>query len=98
MKCDDESGPRNCEDLMTERIHYFTGRHMTARDFKDADAYHRSHRHLHNRLLHGWGIACGLDVHPHPRPECGVIIRCGLALDCCGREIVVPKDLVQEPP
>ena len=70
---------------------------MTARDFRDADAYHRSFRHLHNRILHGWGIACGLDVVLHPHPDCRldrVVVRCGLAIDCCGREIVVRKDLV----
>jgi hypothetical protein len=26
-----------------------------------------------------------------------VIVRCGLALDCCGREVVVHKDVVSEP-
>jgi hypothetical protein len=98
MKCDDETKHDECGHLQTERIRYFTGRHMTARDFHDADAYHRSFRHLHNRVLHGWGIACGLDVHRHARLECGVIVRCGLALDCCGREIVVRRDVVQRPP
>lgn len=100
MKCDEEAGSGGCEDLMVERIRYFTGRHMTARDFRDADAYHRSFRHLHNRVLHGWGIACGLEVDPHWRPECRkdrLVVRCGLALDCCGREIVVPGDVVTPP-
>ena len=60
MKCDEEPGSDGCPDLLAERIRYFTGRHMTARDFRDADAYHRTHRYLHNRVLHGWGIACGL--------------------------------------
>jgi hypothetical protein len=91
MKCDKEPGYSECESLMLERIRYFTGRHMTARDFSDADAYHRTMRHLHNRVLHGTGIACGLEVTPHDTPECGVVVRCGLAIDCCGREIVVPK-------
>jgi hypothetical protein len=93
MKCDKEPGFGECESLMLERIRYFTGRHMSARDFRDADAYHRTMRHLHNRVLHGTGIACGLDVTAHARPECGVVVHCGLAIDCCGREIVVPKAL-----
>jgi hypothetical protein len=83
---------------MRERIRYFTGRHMTARDFRDADAYHRTMRHLHNRVLHGWGVACGLAVATHPRPECGLVVQCGLALDCCGREIVVPHALAERIP
>jgi len=98
MKCDEESGSRECENLMLDRLRYFTGRHMTARDFRDADAYHRTMRHLHNRVLHGWGIACGLEVRRHPRPECGVIIQCGLAIDCCGREIVVRDPTAQRIP
>jgi hypothetical protein len=98
MKCDEETGSGGCGNLMLDRIRYFTGRHMTARDFRDADAYHRTMRHLHNRVLHGWGVACGLEVTVHPRPECGVIIRCGLAIDCCGREIVVRKAVSQRIP
>lgn len=100
MSCDEDNESGACQDLMTERIRYFTGRHMTARDFRDGDAYHRSYRHLHNRILHGWGIACGLDVRLHPRPECRpdrVVIGCGMALDCCGREIVVRRDVVAAP-
>jgi hypothetical protein len=98
--CDDHTGPDTCLEPRRERIRYFTGRHMTARDFVDADDYHRSMRYLHNRVLHGWGIACGLSVDAHPDPRCRpcrVIVRCGLAIDCCGREIVVPKDVVTEP-
>jgi len=98
MTCDEDTGSGDCGALVRERLRYFTGRHMTARDFRDADAYHRSMRHLHNRVLHGWGIACGLEVCLHPRPDCGVIIRCGLAIDCCGREIVVPKQVSQRIP
>src|SRR5262245_9644002 len=95
MKCDQHTATGECEGLVLERLRYFTGRHMTARDFRDADAYHRTMRHLHNRILHGWGIACGLEVTPHERAECGVVVRCGVAIDCCGREIVVPKTLCQ---
>jgi hypothetical protein len=88
--CDD-----GCGELASERLRYFTGRHMTARDFRDEQSYHRSHRHLHNRMLHGWGVVCGLHVHPHPNPECRTVkVDCGFALDCCGREIAVPKQIV----
>jgi hypothetical protein len=100
MKCDEASEPAGCHELMVERIRYFTGRHMTARDFHDADAYHRSFRHLHNRVLHGSGIACGLEVEPHWNADCRgdrVIVRCGMAIDCCGREVVVPRDVVTAP-
>jgi len=98
MKCTEEAASSGCDPLMLDRIRYFTGRHMTARDFCDADAYHRTMRHLHNRVLHGSGVACGLEVAIHPRPECGVIVKCGLAIDCCGREIVLPKAVAQRIP
>lgn len=99
MNCTEKTaGPGDCERTTLQRLRYFTGRHMTARDFCDADAYHRSMRHLHNRVLHGWGVACGLDVRLHTRPECGVIVKCGMAIDCCGREIVVPRTATQHIP
>jgi hypothetical protein len=98
--CGEDVETQACSVLMRDRIRYFTGRHMTARDFRDADDHHRSYRHLHNRVLHGWGIACGLEVEPHPKPNCRpdhVLVRCGLAIDCCGREVVVPADAYPRP-
>lgn len=89
-----------CGELATQRLRYFTGRHMTARDFRDEQAYHRTHRLLHNRMLHGWGVVCGLHVEAHPKPDCQkdhVKVSCGFALDCCGREIPVQKDVVPPP-
>lgn len=93
--CDD-----GCGELATQRLRYFTGRHMTARDFRDEQAYHRTHRLLHNRMLHGWGVVCGLHVEQHPNASCRkdhVKVSCGFALDCCGREIPVQKDVVPPP-
>lgn len=89
-----------CGDIASERLRYFTGRHMSARDFRDEQAYHRTRRLLHNRMLHGWGVVCGLHVQAHPNPQCRtkhVQVTCGLALDCCGREIPIAKDEVPPP-
>ena len=83
---------KNCSRIASERIRYFTGRYMSARDFEDEQKYFLSRRYLHNRMLHGWGVVCGLGVYPDPNPDCAkdhVAIKPGLALDCCGREIVV---------
>ena len=46
-------------------------------------------RKRHNRLLHGWGVVCGLQVH------CGgdrqnVHIEPGYALECDGSEVLLP--------
>lgn len=88
-----------CSTIAVERNRYYTGRYMAARDFSDEQAYYTDHRHLHNRLLHGWGVVCGLEVDPHTAPECAkgwVVIRAGMALDCCGREIIVERDIYYE--
>ena len=90
-----------CDAIVTERNRYFTGKYMTARDFEDEQAYFRSRHQLHNRILHGWGVVCGLRVLPHPNKECAsrwVVIRAGIAIDCCGRELVLRKDTAFELP
>jgi hypothetical protein len=72
---------------------YFDGKMLVARDFVDEQDYHRGHRQLHNALLHGVGTVCGLKVVAHPSEECRrelAVLEPGYALDCCGREIVVP--------
>ena len=82
----------DCDGLMNERLRYFMGRHLTARDFCDEQAYHRSHRLFHNRILHGWGVVCGLEIKPHRDERCAldyVEVSPGVAIDCCGREVVV---------
>jgi hypothetical protein len=90
-----------CGFIATERNRYFTGKYMTARDFQGEQQYFRSRHQLHNRLLHGWGVVCGLRVLHHPNKECAatwVVVRAGIALDCCGRELVLPSDTPLELP
>ncbi len=97
----------SCGGIATERNRYYTGKYMTARDFRDEQEYFLSRHRLHARLLHGWGIICGLEVSHHPDwthhldTDCAkrwVVISPGIALDCCGREIVVPKKMYFELP
>lgn len=91
-------GPR-CGHIASERNRYFTGKYMAARDFRDEQHYFLSRHRLHNRLLHGWGVICGLTVDPHWDPRCAdrrVIVRRGIAVDCCGRELILPEDTVVE--
>lgn len=88
-------------EVETERNRYFTGKFMAARDFAADTGYLLDHHRLHNRLLHGWGIVCGLDVRRHPRPECArtwVEVTAGFALDCHGRELILRCDTVFELP
>jgi hypothetical protein len=82
-------------DLPThERLNYFTGQFLTQRDFQDEQNYLLGKHRQHNRYSHGSGTMCGLKVAQHPNPACRdrfVVIQPGLALDCCGREIVVSE-------
>ncbi len=97
--CHDEQG--ECGYIAAERNRYFTGKYMTARDFADEQSYFLSHHRLHNRLLHGWGIVCGLKVRRHPNRDCAqrwVVIQPGVALDCCGRELIVKCETAYDLP
>ncbi len=90
----DESGSA-CGRIGAERNRYFTGKYMAARDFAVEQDYFLTHHRLHNRVLHGWGVVCGLRVVEHPDPECRkrwVVVKAGIAVDCCGREVVLLKD------
>lgn len=76
------------------RNNYFDGKFLVARDFSDEQDYHRGHRQMHNAFLHGAGTVCGLRLIQHPSEQCRrefLVIEPGLALDCCGQEIIVPE-------
>jgi len=75
-----------CKVKHFERNHYFQGKLLTARDLADEQKYFNEKRWLINRTVLGWGIVCGLDVCPD---KCGLRIEPGLALDCCGHELLV---------
>lgn len=77
-----------------KRNAYFDGKLLTARDFTDEQDYGRGLRRLHNSLLHGTGTVCGLKIIQHPAAGCRneyVVVEPGMALDCCGNEIIVPQ-------
>jgi hypothetical protein len=68
---------------------------MMARDFADEQRFLLERHRLHNRLLHDWGIVCGLRVEYHRNPDCQdrwVVVEKGIAIDCCGREIILARD------
>ncbi|MBC9820559.1 hypothetical protein [Terrabacter sp. MAHUQ-38] len=68
------------------RVNYFHGRLVTADDLRREQEQFRARQWLHNRMLHGYGVATGLEVtvlddELHVSP--------GLAIDGLGREIVL---------
>ncbi|UVI27390.1 hypothetical protein [Paenibacillus spongiae] len=77
-----------------ERNRYYTGKLLTVRDFQTEQSYLNEKRHLLNRLIHGSGIVYGLQVEPlTASPDNrGLLIRAGVAIDGCGKEIVVSRD------
>lgn len=92
----------DCDLPTQERLNYFTGQFLAERDLRAEQEYHIAKHRQHNRYLHGHGTVCGLKVAQHPNPACRdrfVVLEPGLALDCCGREIVVHEpvyvDLVE---
>jgi hypothetical protein len=75
-----------CKVKHFERNNYFHGKMLTSRDLAAEQAYFNEKRWLINRMVLGWGIVCGLDVCQ----ENGcLVLHPGLALDCCGRELLV---------
>ncbi len=79
-----------------KRVNYFEGQHLRVTDFEVEQNYHAQMRHLHNRALHTWGVADGLEVNTNDSRNANV--KKGMAIDVCGREIVVPKDLTIDIP
>jgi hypothetical protein len=85
----DEHTPCTCDICKVrrfERNHYYHGKMLSARDLADEQKYFNEKRWLINRAILGWGIVCGLDVSID---QGCLIVEPGLALDCCGHEILV---------
>lgn len=83
-----------CEIGSFTRNHYFTGKLLVERDFRQEQTYYVDKMRLHEQRLHGWGVVCGLKVKRHETPACRnrfVCIEPGLAIDCCGHDIYVPE-------
>jgi len=70
-----------------KRLNYFTHQFLREQDFKDEQAYHREMRYRHNRLLYGWGVMDGLEVHKKNERE--ITIDPGTGIDDQGRELIL---------
>jgi hypothetical protein len=95
--------PSNAVGL--ERTRYFHRQLVGPEDLTQDQLYFREKSRRHNRMLHGWGIVCGLDVScsgpDDARSCCGteggdgpfVYVKPGYAVDCCGNDLVVCEPL-----
>ena len=87
-------------DLKTPvRNRYFYGKLLDVFNLEMEQEYFNSKRWLLNRLVTGPGVVCGLDVVLTDDQQ-GVIVMPGVAIDRCGREIIVshPSRPVPLPP
>jgi len=76
------------------RPRFFPGQLLTDRDLNLLTRYVVEKNRLHNRSLHGWGVAGGLEVCCDPCDPQQVIVRTGHAMARCGDDIVVCADQV----
>lgn len=88
----DKTNNNHCDYNNFKRARYFHGMLLTDRDFREEQIYHNEKRKLLNRMLHGWGVVCGLGIKATSPESSKVIITPGMAIDCHGNEIVVCED------
>ncbi len=81
------SNDKHCDYNNFKRANYFHGMLMTDRDFREEQMYHNEKRKMLNRMLHGWGVVCGLGISGKNK-ESAITISPGVALDCHGNEII----------
>jgi hypothetical protein len=74
------------------RPRFFPGQLLSDEDLNRLQSYITGKNRLHNRYLHGWGVACGLEVVCDPCKPTHVVVRIGYALSPCGDDIVLCAD------
>jgi hypothetical protein len=75
----------------SKRVNYTFGLVLGAEEFLQSDAYFLSKHHVENRLLHGYGTLCGLDVLVQTLPTLQVEVTPGWAINPKGQEIHVSQ-------
>jgi len=85
---DDTCG--NASNPCLERPRYYARQLVTASDLIQEQQFFLDKARRHNRMLHGWGVVCGLWVTPFD-DEGVVCVEPGYALGPYGDEIVVEE-------
>lgn len=75
-----------------ERTRFFPRQLVTPDDLTQDQIYFREKMRRHNRLLHGWGIVCGVRVR-QGAGDCEVIVEPGYVLGPFGDEIVIDQEV-----
>ena len=74
-----------------KRVNYTFGLVLGVEEFLQEDAYFLHKHHLENRLLHGYGTGCGLEVIPQITPQLEVQVTPGWAFSPKGQEMRVSQ-------
>ena len=82
-----------CELTQPERNRYFHGKLMTARDMAAEQRYTRRLSTRYAQYVAGYGVVDGLTATVERTDDgLAVALTSGMAIDCCGRPVVVPTD------
>lgn len=86
-----------------DRLKYFYGQLLGARDFQVEQRFFLEKSKLQNRALHGHGVVCGLEVEHRAGDEVDEVakdvclprlrLRPGLALDADGNELLARREI-----
>jgi hypothetical protein len=82
-----------CDNDGLERTRFFQRQLVTASDFTQDQAYFLEKLRRHNRLLHGWGVVCGVRCK-RGQGDCEVVIEPGYILGPYGDEIVIDREVM----
>src|SRR5882762_7578831 len=77
-----------------QRNNYFYGKLLDVAHFEMEQRYLNRKRWLLNRVGVGYGVLCGLKLAVKDKQIC---VSPGVAIDCYGREIIVPQDVCVDP-
>jgi hypothetical protein len=92
-----DSSKGACADLRGfTQTRFFYGQRLDVRHFESEQNYVKGKLWMLNRLVHGFGVVCGLDVQVGDDHQ-SVVVEPGIALDKAGREIVVPCLSAKQP-
>ncbi len=75
-----------------ERVRYFARQLITPDDLTQEQEYLRARMRRHNRLLHGWGVACGCEVKA-TQNDWTVTVEPGYVLGPQGDEILIDQEI-----
>jgi len=78
-----------CATQSFVRPNFFAGQLLTEDDLQSLASYVTAKNRLHNRHLFGEGVVCGFDVTCHPCADGQAVVHPGMALDCCGNDLIL---------